>query len=236
MPATLQIAAPAPTGTDRATAALSVLVVLENELLRHGVVSMLRHVPSVGAVLTCGDAAEAAALLDGRGPDVLLCHGSEAAAAELVPAARARGARTLLLLRDLAVEALDEGVLLAADGFLMQAEATVALLQGAVDRLGDGDMPLPAPLARTLLTRLRRTPAPRTAYGVTLTPRERQVLGLLVEGLSNKQIARRLTLTEHGVKRHVTNLLAKLNCPNRTMAVALALRDGLVPPATTAHA
>jgi DNA-binding NarL/FixJ family response regulator len=61
-----------------------------------------------------------------------------------------------------------------------------------------------------------------------LTPREQAALALLVQGLSNKQIARRLTISEHGAKRHVANLLAKLNCPNRTMAAVVAVREGLL--------
>lgn len=61
-----------------------------------------------------------------------------------------------------------------------------------------------------------------------LTPRERQALKLLADGLSNKQIARRLGISEHGAKRHVGNVLAKLNCPNRTVAVTVALNHGLL--------
>ena len=46
--------------------------------------------------------------------------------------------------------------------------------------------------------------------------------------MSNKQIARQLTISQHGVKRLVSNVLAKLNCPNRTQAVAVALTDGIL--------
>ncbi|MCI4066752.1 LuxR C-terminal-related transcriptional regulator [Micromonospora sp. R77] len=67
-----------------------------------------------------------------------------------------------------------------------------------------------------------------------LTPRERQALKLLAEGLSNKQIARRLGISEHGAKRHVGNVLAKLNCPNRTVAVTVALNHGLLTEERTA--
>jgi DNA-binding CsgD family transcriptional regulator len=76
----------------------------------------------------------------------------------------------------------------------------------------------------------RTVPAGR-ARPVSLTIREHDVLALLAHGLSNKQIARRLMISEHGVKRHVTNLLAKLNSPNRTFAVATALQAGLISPA-----
>ncbi|MCY0931861.1 helix-turn-helix transcriptional regulator [Streptomyces sp. H27-H1] len=58
----------------------------------------------------------------------------------------------------------------------------------------------------------------------TLTPRERETPHLLVEGLSNKLIARRLRISEHGAKRLVANVLAKMNCPNRTQAARDQLR------------
>ncbi|WP_413805549.1 response regulator transcription factor [Streptomyces sp. OE57] len=61
-----------------------------------------------------------------------------------------------------------------------------------------------------------------------LTERETQTLCALAQGLSNRQIARDMGITEHGVKRHVASILAKLNCQNRTTAVAIALRSGLL--------
>jgi ATP/maltotriose-dependent transcriptional regulator MalT len=61
-----------------------------------------------------------------------------------------------------------------------------------------------------------------------LTPREREVLGLLADGLTNRQIAERLVVSEHTVHRHVTNLLRKLGLPSRTAAAAHAVRSGLL--------
>jgi DNA-binding NarL/FixJ family response regulator len=60
-----------------------------------------------------------------------------------------------------------------------------------------------------------------------VTARERQVLSLLAEGLTNRQIAQRLVVSEHTVHRHVTNILRKLDLPSRTAAAALAVRAGL---------
>jgi DNA-binding NarL/FixJ family response regulator len=62
-----------------------------------------------------------------------------------------------------------------------------------------------------------------------VTVREREVLSLLVEGLTNRQIAERLVVSEHTVHRHVTNILRKLDLPSRTAAAAYAARAGLLP-------
>ena len=63
-----------------------------------------------------------------------------------------------------------------------------------------------------------------------VTPREREVLALIAEGLTNRQIAERLVVSEHTVHRHVTNILRKLDQPSRTAAATQALRAGLLEP------
>jgi DNA-binding NarL/FixJ family response regulator len=61
-----------------------------------------------------------------------------------------------------------------------------------------------------------------------LTDREREVIALLAEGLSNKQVARRLTISEHTAKFHTARILAKLDADSRTEAVVRAVRFGVV--------
>jgi DNA-binding CsgD family transcriptional regulator len=63
----------------------------------------------------------------------------------------------------------------------------------------------------------------------SITPREREVLALLAQGWTNRQIAARLVVSEHTVHRHVTNLLRKLDVPSRSAAAAIAARTGLLP-------
>ncbi|MFJ9011595.1 response regulator transcription factor [Streptomyces canus] len=78
------------------------------------------------------------------------------------------------------------------------------------------------------LLHLAGTDAPASSTP-SLTEREGETLEFMAAGMSNRQIARDMGITEHGVKRHVAHIFAKLNCRNRTTAVAVALRLGLVP-------
>ena len=76
--------------------------------------------------------------------------------------------------------------------------------------------------------RLRELGAPAALPLPELTPREREVLALLAEGLTNRGIAERLVVSEHTVHRHVTSILRKLDLPSRTAAAAVAVRSGLI--------
>jgi DNA-binding NarL/FixJ family response regulator len=133
----------------------------------------------------------------------------------------------LLLSRD-HEEWLDTITAIPSNGFLVQDELTSTSLASTIARVAAGDTPMPPMLANRLLSRAREGVWKAAPTGSNLTARERQVLELLVEGLSNKEIARRLRISQHGVKRLVSNVLAKLNCPNRTQAVAVALTDGIL--------
>jgi LuxR family transcriptional regulator, maltose regulon positive regulatory protein len=100
-----------------------------------------------------------------------------------------------------------------------EREATASL-----DRLRELGAKLDAGRARRILASLGRGRVPSGE----LTPREREVLRLLADGLTNRQIAERLVVSEHTVHRHVTNLLRKLDLPSRTAAAAHAVRSGLL--------
>jgi two-component system nitrate/nitrite response regulator NarL len=117
---------------------------------------------------------------------------------------------------------------LPCDGIMSLADATEATLDDVLRRVVAGDMPMPAGLARELLTAGRGT-LPRVAGQYTaLTARESETLQLLAQGFSNKQIAKALGISSHGVKRLVGTLMLKLGAPNRTTAVITALNEGLV--------
>ncbi|MFC7986833.1 LuxR C-terminal-related transcriptional regulator [Streptomyces sp. NPDC057336] len=117
---------------------------------------------------------------------------------------------------------------LPGDGFLSLTELSQDTLASAIERTLAGEVPMPPKLARELLS-MHRVQVPQAKARVTtLTPRENETLQLMASGMSNKQIARALTISTHGAKRLVGSVLAKFDAPNRTAAVVSAVNAGLV--------
>ena len=196
---------------------------------RRGICSMLRQVPEAGAIVACRETDEAFGLIQSERFDVLMAWAS-AGLEKLAAIARENDVRVIVLLHSPDEDASAALAELAVDGFLLEEEITEDSLRAALDSLARGAMAMPGRLARNLLGQLRVLRR-RAEAGppVPLTPRERETLVLLAQGMSNRQIARTLGISEHGAKRHVANVLSKLDCPNRTLAVATALNSGLIP-------
>lgn len=135
-------------------------------------------------------------------------------------------------------EDLFEAVKAGAQGYLLKslnADTFVGLIHGAAR----GEPALTPPLAAKILAEFARVtqPLPPGTHSSApdkeesfkvLTPREQEVLQLVVAGLSNRDIAVRLVLSENTVKYHLKNILEKLHLQNRAQVVALALRQGIV--------
>ncbi|MET8453993.1 helix-turn-helix transcriptional regulator [Streptomyces sp. NPDC005209] len=118
---------------------------------------------------------------------------------------------------------------LPCDGVISLQEATVSTLDDTLQRTVKGEVPLPARLARELLAASRgRLRHHSTGRSVEFTAREKETLDLLTQGYSNKQIAKSLGISSHGVKRLVGAILLKLGVPNRTTAVIIAMNEKLI--------
>lgn len=117
-----------------------------------------------------------------------------------------------------------------ANGFLDWADLRPETLREAIVDVKAGRFHVSATVARRSLTAPDQAgdTTSKRASMIALTAREHQVLRLIAEGLSNRQVARSLSISEHGVKRMVGIILAKLNCPNRTLAVVRAIESGLL--------
>lgn len=112
-----------------------------------------------------------------------------------------------------------------AIGYLLK-DTNAEELRRAVKAAAEGQVQLSPDAAVRLMREVRAPDAPEA-----LTDRETDVLRLLAEGQSNKEIARNLSIGEKTVKTHVSSILAKLNVQSRTQAVLQAMRTGLIPPA-----
>ncbi|MEU1345315.1 response regulator transcription factor [Streptomyces sp. NPDC005827] len=217
-----------------------VALVIEDTIHRYAVEGMLHSVPGLDTVRAGHDGGSGSGPHGGHPIDVVLAAAGDLAAEPMLGAVRAvcaRGARLVLLVDGPEAAEVPRLGSCAVHGFLDWAELDPRTLADAVADVLAGKFAVSAGLARRLISReaVEGRPAPAAApgalrgpAGVALTPRELQVLRLLAEGLSNKQVSHRLLISEHGVKRLVGNVLAKLNCPNRTLAVVRAMDDGLL--------
>jgi DNA-binding NarL/FixJ family response regulator len=206
---------------DASTSPLRLVLVAEDPLARGALVRALAEPGGELLLLAAGTLAEVEALRSDSAPDVVLWDvGLHPAEARLE--SPELGAPVLALVPD---ESAGESALASgARGLLFRDVAPAALL-AALQAVARG-LTVFEPALSGLRAAPRASPAPSSPE--SLTPREREVLALLAEGLSNKAIADRLAISEHTAKFHVNAVLAKLGVQRRTEAVVRAARLGLV--------
>lgn len=206
---------------------IRVLVVDDHPVVRQGLVAVLGDEPDLTVVGAAGSAHEAVAAAGRERPDVVLLDlelpaGDGAAA---IPALRAASPGCEVLV--FTAYATEERVLAAlragARGYLLKGASTEEISRG-IRIVHQGGSYLAPRIAGMVLAELGHPGGGRER----LSPREREVLRLVAEGQSNKQIAQGLTVTERTVKFHVASLLRKLGADNRAQAVALASQRGLL--------
>jgi DNA-binding NarL/FixJ family response regulator len=207
---------------------LRAIIAVSNPVSRWGLESMLRESPNIAHLAVPADVVEAADNVRSDRFDLVIASTDMifGQSARLLEATRAPSVHLLLMLRGHDRDDFTRATQANADGYLVEEDLTPQILSETIHRLARGEMLLTRSFVQTLLVRSHEVH--RTRPLQVLTQRERHVLRLLVGGLSNRQIASKLGISEHGAKRHVANLLAKLNCSNRTHAVALALQEGLL--------
>lgn len=206
--------------------AVRILIVDDHQLAREG----LKAVLSDDGFAVVGEAAsgdEAIALVTRLVPDVVLMDvrlgpGIDGLEATRRIAALGLPSRVIMLsLHDLPAyvrEALGAG----ASGYVLK-DASIAELRGAVSQVMAGQSVIPLGLINAVMRGGEREPRPAEVLS-TLTQREREVLDLVAEGLTNKEIARQLAVSPATVKAHVERIIAKLGVADRTQAAVLVAR------------
>src|SRR5215210_5475420 len=199
-----------------------VFVVAPTPFARAGLRSILEGAEVGADVLVVGEANSVVELVP-PGADVVVVAGDD----PLEEAARAvaeEGTQAILLLSedDRSVPVLRE---FAPRGWgIVAPDAPPEEIPAAITAVARGLVVLPRDIAGRLLQGTAMVEEPTEP----LTAREREVLGLLGRGLSNKMIARELRISEHTVKFHVSSIYAKLGVASRTEAVSLGARLGLI--------
>jgi two-component system, NarL family, nitrate/nitrite response regulator NarL len=217
---------------------LRVLIVDDTRLYRDGLSDLLQRDPAIAAVDAAADLGAALRQLAQARPDVVLLNmataGSVAVCRAMVDAAPS--ARVVAL----AVSGADSEVIACAEagaaGYLLRDEP-LANLMAVIRSVMQGEAVCSPRVAATLLRRLAALATERRPPSELgqLTHREREVLGLIDDGLSNKEIARRLCIEVRTVKNHVHNILEKLRVHRRGEAAAL-MRAGRAPHAAATPA
>ena len=208
---------------------IALLLVDDHAVVRHGLRGFLELQDDIRVTGEAADGREAVAAARRLHPDVVLMDlvmpgggGIEALRAihQEVPEAR------VLVLTSFADDAQVFAAMEAgAAGYLLK-DVSPDALAAAIREVHAGRPALGAAVAERLVR--RGGGDSRSPSLASLTSRERDVLRLMVDGLANKQIARRLSITEKTVKTHVSSILGKLGVEDRTQASVLAVRSRLV--------
>jgi DNA-binding NarL/FixJ family response regulator len=209
-------------------ASIRVAVADDHPVVRDGLVSMLDTQPDFAVVGQAATGPEAVALVGATDPDVLLLDlelpGLDGV--EVMRRLRAEGARARVIA--FTVFDTDERIIAAVEagaaGYLLKGAPRDDLF-GAIRTVAAGGSLLASAATAAVLRRVRGDSVEGTP---ALTPRERAVLEHLARGLTNKQIAAALGISERTVKFHVSSVFAKLDATNRTEAVTRAAQAGLV--------
>ena len=216
--------------TEPSPARIRVLLVDDHTVVRSGLRAFLELLPDMEIVGEAGDGSEALAVARRVAPDVVLMD-------LLMP--RMDGITAIGRFR----EELPETEVVAMTSFIEEEKVTAALEAGAAGYLlkdasadevaaairsaHEGNMPLDPAVARLLAARLRRPAAADRDETAVLTERERDVVRLVGRGMSNKEIAAQLVITERTARTYVSNILGKLGLASRTQVALWAVEHRL---------
>ncbi len=217
-----------------------VVLVDDDDLMRAGLRSVLSSDETIDVVGEAGDGREAVDRIRGLRPDLVLMDirmpDLDGISATREVLATSPEVKVVVLTTfeqdDYIFDALGAG----ASGFLLKRTQPEELI-AAIHTVADGDSLLSPSVTRRVIDRMASQPSPIRASARLddLTPREREVLELVAQGLSNREIAERFVIEESTVKTHVKRILMKLRLRDRVQAVVFAYENGLTRPGRGAN-
>jgi DNA-binding NarL/FixJ family response regulator len=194
---------------------ITCLIADDHEIVREGLRLSLSRAPHIRVVGEASDGESAISLAERRRPDVVVMDirmpGMDGLEATKELTDRLPGTNVLLFTAFSERSLLGRGLEAGARGYLLK-EATNETLVRAIEKVAVGEGYVDPALMPTFLTR----------------PREREILQLLADGMSNADVAAKLFISQETVKSHVRHILAKLEADTRTHAVAIAIRESII--------
>ena len=218
-----------PTDTAIAGEMIRVLVADDHAIVRKGICALLATEPGIEVIGEDRDGKEAVSQAQKAEPDVILMDlvmpGTDGLEATRRISASQPQARILVLTSFAGDDQIFPAITAGALGYLLKDSEPEHLVQ-AIQQVYRGESSLHPSIARRLLRELS-SPSAKGPDTDSLTEREIEVLRLVAQGQSNREISDRLTISEATVRTHVSNILSKLNLCSRTQAALYALREGL---------
>lgn len=201
---------------------IRILVVEDHHVVRQGLVALIRTVPDMIVVAEAADGVQAVELFRQHRPDITIMDLRLPAMSGVDAIASIRrdfpGARIIVLTTFEGDEDIFRALQAGARGYLLKDMFGDELMD-AIRAVHAGKTRIPAPVAQRLAGRMG---------GPSLTSRELDVLRLIVDGKSNKEIGGQLFISEATVKTHINSILSKLGVSDRTQAATTALQRGIV--------
>jgi len=202
---------------------ITALIVDDHEVVREGLRLSLSRAPHIRVVGEAADGASAVELAERRKPDVVIMDvrmpGIDGLEATKLLAERAPEVKVLIFTAFSERSLLGRGLESGAKGYILK-EAPHQTLVRAIEKVAEGEAYVDPALMPAFLAGKDQTDM--------LTTREREILQLLADGMSNADVASKLFISQETVKSHVRHILTKLEADTRTHAVAIALRDAII--------
>jgi len=213
---------------------IRVLLVDDQEIVCEGLQRILGSDPAIEVVGAASNGLEAVALAEERRPDLVLMDLKMPEMNGIVATQQIRAAhpeiRVLVLTTYDDDEWLYDAIRAGASGYLLKDTPRTDLIR-AIKGTVEGDAYVdPAVTARLLASIAQSKPISQQPTQINLSDRDREILSLITQGLSNADIAARLYLAEGTVRNYTSAIFAKLGVSDRTQAAIAALRYGLVDP------
>jgi NarL family two-component system response regulator LiaR len=209
---------------------IRVLVIDDHRIVREGIRSLMEDVEDIHVIGEASNGYDGVALVDSLDPDVVLMDLVMPKMDGLEATRQITGKhphiRVLVLTSFIANEKVFPAIKAGAMGYLLKDTGSQELID-AIRKVNRGEPSLGPEIARKVLSEIRKPAPGEQPTPDPLTDRELQVLKLVAQGKSNKEIASELNISLHTVRTHVNRIFKKLHLANRVQATLYALREGV---------